>query len=106
MDMTQIMQQAQQFQQKMADVQQDLAKHEITSTVGGGMVSAKVNGKNELLTISIDKEVINPDDQGMLQDLVVAAVNDAMKKARDAMQGEMSKMTGGMNIPGLSNLFG
>ncbi len=106
MDMTQIMQQAQQFQQKMADVQQDLAKQEITSTVGGGMDSAKVNGKNELLTISIDKEVINPDDQGMLQDLVVAAVNDAMKKARDAMQGEMSKMTGGMNIPGLSNLFG
>lgn len=106
MDMTQIMQQAQQFQQKMADVQQELAKQEITATVGGGMVSAKVNGKNELLSISIDKEVINPEDQGMLQDLVVAAVNDAMKKAREAMQGEMSKMTGGMNIPGLSNLFG
>lgn len=106
MDMNQIMQQAQQFQQKMADLQQELAKQEITSTVGGGMVTATVNGKNELLSLAIDKEVINPDDQGMLQDLVVAAVNDAMKKARDAMQGEMSKMTGGMNFPGLSNLFG
>ena len=106
MDMNQIMQQAQQFQQKMADVQQEMAKQEITSTVGGGMVTAKVNGKNELLAISIEKEVINPDDQGMLQDLVVAAVNDAMKKAREAMQGEMSKMTGGLNLPGLSNLFG
>ena len=106
MDMNQIMQQAQQFQQKMADVQLELAKQEITSTVGGGMVTAKVNGKNELLAILIDKAVINPDDQVMLQDLVVAAVNDAMKKAREAMQGEMSKMTGGMNIPGLSNLLG
>nr|MBF0220950.1 YbaB/EbfC family nucleoid-associated protein [Desulfobulbaceae bacterium] len=106
MDMTQIMQQAQQFQKKMADVQQQLAQQVITSTVGGGMVTATVNGKNELLSLSIEKEVINPEDQGMLQDLVVAAVNDAMKKARDAMQSEMSKMTGGMNIPGLSNLFG
>lgn len=106
MDMSQIMQQAQQFQQKMAVMQQELAKQEISSTVGGGMVTARVNGKNELLGISIDKEVINPADQGMLQDLIVAAVNDAMKKAREAMQGEMAKMTGGMNIPGLSSLFG
>jgi hypothetical protein len=106
MDMKQIMEQAQQFQQKMAEVQQELAKQEITSSVGGGMVTAKVNGKNELLSISIDKEVINAADQEMLQDLVVAAVNDAMKKAREAMQGEMSKMTGGLNLPGLSNLFG
>jgi len=106
MDMNQIMQQAQQFQQKMAEVQQELAKQEITSTVGGGMVTAKVNGKNELLSITIDREVINPDEPAMLQDLVVAAINDAMKKAREAMQGEMTKMTGGMNLPGLSNLFG
>jgi len=106
MDMNQIMQQAQQFQQRMTEVQQELAKQEITSTVGGGMVTAKVNGKNELLAITIEKDVINPDDQAMLQDLVVAAVNDAMKKARETMQGELSKMTGGMNIPGLSNLFG
>ena len=103
MDMNQIMQQAQQFQTKMADIQNEMAGRRMTSTVGGGMVSATVNGKNELLAIKIDQEVINPDDPGMLQDLVVAAVNDAMHQAKEAMQSEMSKLTGGLNlnIPGI-----
>ena len=103
MDMNQIMQQAQQFQTKMADIQNEMAGRRMTSTVGGGMVSATVNGKNELLAIKIDQEVINPDDPGMLQDLIVAAVNDAMHQAKEAMQSEMSKLTGGLNlnIPGI-----
>lgn len=106
MDINQVMQQAQIFQKRMADIQDELAGQQITSTVGGGMVTVTVNGKNELLAITIDREVINPDDPALLQDLIVAGVNDAMRKAREAMQGEMRKLTGGMNIPGLSGMFG
>lgn len=106
MDMNQIMQQAQQFQKKMSDVQEELAAQQVTSTVGGGMVSATVNGKQDLLSLTIEKEVINPGDPEMLQDLVVSAVNDAIAKARDLTKDEMGKLTGGMNIPGLSNLIG
>jgi hypothetical protein len=106
MDINQVMQQAQIFQKRMADIQDELAGQQITSTVGGGMVTVTVNGKNELLAIAIEREVINPDDSALLQDLIVAGVNDAMRKAREAMQGEMRKLTGGMNIPGLSGMFG
>lgn len=106
MDINQVMQQAQIFQKRMADIQEQLAGQQITSTVGGGMVTVTVNGKNDVLAISIDREVINPDDPGLLQDLIVAGVNDAMRKAKEAMQGEMRKLTGGMNIPGLSGIFG
>ncbi len=106
MDMNEIMQQAQQLQQRMGAAQEELAKQRITSTVGGGMVTAVVNGKNELLELKIDKEVIDPDDPVMLQDLVVAAVNDGMQKAKSAAQSEMGKVTGGLNIPGLSGMFG
>ena len=101
MDMEQIMNQAKQFQQKMGQIQEELAGKEMTSSVGGGMVTVTVNGKNELLAVHIDKEVVDPNDPEMLQDLIVAAVNDAMKKARDMAQAEMGKLTGGMNIPGL-----
>jgi DNA-binding YbaB/EbfC family protein len=106
MDINQVMQQAQFFQKKMADIQAELAEQQITSTVGGGMVTVTVNGKNDLLAIKIDREVINPDDPTMLQDLIVAGVNDAMRKAREAMQAEMRKLTGGLNIPGLSGMLG
>lgn len=109
MDLNQIMQQAQQFQKKMSEMQEALAAQEMTSTVGGGMVSATVNGKHELLKITIDPEAIDPKDPAMLEDLIVAAVNDAMNKARQASEGEMGKLTGGLNlgnIPGLSGLFG
>jgi DNA-binding YbaB/EbfC family protein len=103
MDMSQIMEQAQVFQKKMAEMQDELALKTITRTVGGGMVSATVNGKNDLLELKIDKEVINPAEAEMLQDLVIAAVNDAMKEAKSLIQGELGKITGGMglNVPGL-----
>lgn len=101
MDMNQIMKQAQQFQQKMGQVQEELAQKQVTSTVGGGMVSATVNGKHELIALKIEKEVIDPNDPVMLQDLIVAAVNDAMKQAQDMAQSEMAKLTGGIKIPGL-----
>jgi nucleoid-associated protein EbfC len=101
MDMNQIMKQAQQFQERLGKMQEELAEQQVTSSVGGGMVSATVNGKNELVSIAIEPEVIDPKDPGMLQDLVVAAVNDAMRKARDMAQAEMAKLTGGIKIPGL-----
>lgn len=101
MDMDQIMKQAKQFQEKMGQVQEEMARQQITSTVGGGMVSATVNGKQELISLSIEPEVIDPDDPAMLQDLIVAAVNEALKRASDMAQGEMTKITGGIKIPGL-----
>jgi hypothetical protein len=101
MDMSEIMRQAQEFQQKMSQVQNTLADRVVTASVGGGMVSVTVNGKNELISIQIEKEVINPEDQVMLQDLIVSAVNEGIKKAQDMAQAEMQKITGGMKIPGM-----
>jgi DNA-binding YbaB/EbfC family protein len=101
MDMNEIMKQAQQMQQRMSQVQNELAGRTVTASVGGGMVSVTVNGKNELLSVQIDKEVINPEDQDMLQDLIVSAVNEGIKKAQDMAQAEMRKITGGMSIPGI-----
>ena len=101
MDIKQIMQQAQQFQQNMAEVQEGLAGKEVSSSVGGGMVKATVNGKMELLSLNIEKDVIDPADPQMLQDLVVAAVNEAMRQAQDMAKSEMAKLTGGLNIPGM-----
>ena len=95
------MRQAQEFQQKMNQVQNELADRVVTASVGGGMVSVTVNGKNELISIQIEKEVINPEDQSMLQDLIVSAVNEGIKKAQDMAQTEMQKITGGMKIPGM-----
>ncbi|ADH85943.1 YbaB/EbfC family nucleoid-associated protein [Desulfurivibrio alkaliphilus] len=101
MDMQQLMQQAQQFQQKMAGLQAELAERTVTSSVGGGMVQATVNGRHQLVELKIEPEVINPEDPDMLRDLVMAAVNDAMARAQEMIQKEMGKLTGGMNIPGL-----
>lgn len=101
MNMEEIMKQAQQFQQKLGQVQEELAHKTATASVGGGMVSVTVNGRHEVVNITIEKEVINPDDPVMLQDLVLAAVNEAMKKSQEMMQSEMGKLTGGMKIPGL-----
>lgn len=96
-----IMKQAQLMQQKMARMQEELAQREVEASAGGGMVTAVVNGKQQLITLKIDQGVVDPEDVEMLQDLVVAAVNEAIKKSQDMMQQEMSKITGGMNIPGL-----
>jgi len=96
-----IMKQAQMMQQKMARLQEELAEREVEASAGGGMVAAVVNGKQQVLSMTIDPSVVDSDDVEMLQDLVVAAVNEAIKKSQEMMQQEMAKLTGGMNIPGL-----
>lgn len=101
MDIQKLMEQAKEFQEKMTGVQNELADKKVTSTVGGGMVSVTVNGRNEIVDLKIEPEVINPEDPQMLQDLIKAAVNDAMKKIMEMTRGEMAKLTGGLNIPGL-----
>jgi DNA-binding YbaB/EbfC family protein len=93
--------QAQQMQQKMARIQEEVAKQEIEASAGGGMVTAVVNGKQEVLAIKIDPSVVDPQDVDMLQDLILVATNEAIRQSQELMQQEMSKLTGGMNIPGL-----
>lgn len=100
-NMNQMMKQAQQMQAKMATLQKELETREFESSTGGGMVNVKVNGKQELLDISIDKEVVDPSDVEMLQELVKMAINQAMKESQDSVQNAMSKVTGGLSIPGL-----
>jgi len=96
-----IMKQAKKMQERMLQLQEELAAKTVEATAGGGMVSVVVNGKFEILSLKIDKEVINPDDVEMLQDLVVAAVNEGIRKAQEMASSEMGKITGGMQIPGL-----
>ena len=96
-----IMKQAQQMQAKIARVQQELETKEVEATAGGGMVTARANGKQQLLDLKIEKDVVDPEDIEMLQDLVLAAVNEAINKSQEMIQSEMSKVTGGMNIPGM-----
>jgi nucleoid-associated protein EbfC len=97
-NMQQMMQQAQRMQQKM---QEEIAQIKVDATAGGGMVTVEVNGKQEILSIKIDPEVINKDDAQMLEDLVLAACNEALRKSRELVQQELGKLTGGMKIPGL-----
>ena len=96
-----IMKQAQQMQQKIARLQQELEGREVEAAAGGGMVTAVVNGKQQLLSLKIEKAVVDPEDVEMLEDLVTAAINEALKKSQEMMQQEMGKVTGGMNLPGL-----
>ncbi len=96
-----IMKQAQQMQQKMARMQEELQTREVEASAGGGMVTATVNGAQQLVALKMEPSVIDPEDVEMLQDLVLAAVNEALKKSQAMAQEEMSKITGGMNIPGL-----
>ncbi len=95
-----LMKQANQMQLKMKKVQEELATREFTGTSGGGAVTAKVNGDNKVLALTINPEVMTGGDVEMLQDLVTSAVNDALKVAKDTSTQEMSKITGGLNIPG------
>ena len=99
MNMQKLMQQAQKMQAKMASMQEELAQRTVDGTAGGGMVKATVNGQRDLLGITIDPEVIDPDDIEMLEDLIVAAVNDAMRAATEMAAAEMQKITGGMGMP-------
>jgi len=96
-----MMKQAQQMQQKMVRIQEEMAQREVEASAGGGMVTVVVNGKQELLSIKIDPSAVDPQDVDMLQDLILVATNEAVRKSQDMMQQEMSKLTGGMNIPGL-----
>ncbi len=96
-----MMKQAQKLQSKMAKMQEELADRTVESSAGGGMVRAVVNGKQQLVSLEIEKEVVDPEDVEMLQDLLVAAVNDALDKSQKMMSDEMGKLTGGLNIPGL-----
>ena len=91
----------QQVQQMQAQMQQRMAELRVEGTAGGGMVKATVNGSKELLSIAIDKEAVDPNDFEMLQDLVVAAVNEASRKVDEEMSSTLGAMTGGMKIPGL-----
>ena len=101
MDMGNILKQAQQFQQKLSEIQQELGNKTVTGSAGGGMVTATFNGRSELIDIAIDREVVNPEDVQMLRDLVRSAINDGLVKSKQLGQGELGKLTGGMNILGL-----
>jgi DNA-binding YbaB/EbfC family protein len=95
------MQQVKALQEKMAKVQEELALKTVESSAGGGMVSVVVNGRQEIVSLKIDRQVVDPEDVEMLQDLIVAAVNDGMRKAQEMAAAEMGKLAGGLNIPGL-----
>ena len=95
------MKQAQQLQAKMAKLQEEMSEKTVETSSGGGMVKVVANGRQQLVSIQIEQEVVDPDDVEMLEDLILAAVNDALSKAQDMVSGEMNKLTGGLNIPGL-----
>ncbi|MEN8779502.1 MAG: YbaB/EbfC family nucleoid-associated protein [Desulfobacterales bacterium] len=97
-----MMKQAQKLQAKMLRLQDELAEKTIESTAGGGMVKVVANGKQQIVAIQIEKEVVDPDDVEMLQDLIMAAVNDALTKSQEMASAEMAKLTGGLSIPGLT----
>ncbi len=99
--LAQIMKQAQMMQQKMAKLQEEASQQTAEATAGGGAVTAMVNGKNQLLSLSIKKEAVDPEDVEMLQDLIMAAVNEALAKVHAEMAEQMGKITGGLSIPGL-----
>lgn len=97
-----MLKQAQKLQAKMLKMQEELAEKTVETTAGGGMVKVVANGKQQIVSILIEREVVDPDDVEMLQDLVLAAVNDALSKAQEMVSAEMGKITGGMSIPGLT----
>lgn len=96
-----VMKQAQKLQSRMASLQEEMAEKIVEATAGGGMIKVTANGRQQILSIQIEKEVVDPDDVEMLQDLILAAVNDALAKSNEMVSAEMSKLTGGLKIPGL-----
>ncbi|MEG0775680.1 YbaB/EbfC family nucleoid-associated protein [Clostridium sp.] len=100
-NMNSLIKQAQKFQKQMEDMQKDLENKSFEASVGGGAVTVVANGKRQIVDITIKPEVIDPDDVEMLQDLVLTAVNEALKKAEEDTNDAMGKLTGGMNMPGL-----
>lgn len=101
MNQMQMMKQAQKMQQDLLKMQQEMEEKQYEATVGGGVITAVVSGKRELVRVTIDPEAVDPDDVEMLQDMVVAAVNEAMRKAEADSAQNMSKLTGGLNLGGL-----
>lgn len=99
--MNDLMKQAQQMQKRMLEIREELANRTVEATVGGGMVTAVVNGQQEVVSLHITPEVVDPEDTEMLEDLVVAAINEALQQSQEMMSAEMSKLTGGIKIPGL-----
>jgi DNA-binding YbaB/EbfC family protein len=98
------MREAQKLQAEMMRMQEEAKTKTVEATAGGGMVTAIANGAGEIVSLKIEKEVVNPEDIEMLQDLIVAAVNEALRRAQEMVNTEMSKLTGGLQIPGLGGL--
>lgn len=96
-----MLKQMQQMQQKMVKAQEELANESVTATSGGGAVTVEMNGHHEVLNVILDPDAVSPDDVEMLQDMLVAAFNEALSKAQEMAQKKMSAVTGGLNIPGL-----
>ena len=103
-NMGQLMKQAQQLQTKMAKLQEELGEQIVEASAGGGMINVTVNGRQELVSITIEREVIDPEDVEMLQDLILAAVNDGMTRAKNMVNEEMGKLTKGLNMPGIPGI--
>lgn len=99
--MQDLVRQAQLMQKKMSQMQEELSKKVVEASAGGGMVTVKVTGGQEVVEIKIEKDVVDPEDVEMLQDLIMAATNDALKRSKEMVQNEMAQLTGGMKIPGL-----
>ena len=105
MDINGIMQQAQQMQGKIAKIQQDLARMTITGSAGGGMVQVLVTGLGEVISVKIEQQLLTPDEADLLQDLIAAATNDGLRKAKETGKQAMGQLTNGINIPGLTNIL-
>lgn len=104
-NMANMMKQAQRMQQQMVQMQQELEEKEYEATAGGGVVKAVVTGRKQLKTVTIDPEAVDPEDVEMLEDMVVAAVNEALRKAEEDVNNSMGKLTGGLNLGGLGGLL-
>ncbi|NIS60213.1 MAG: YbaB/EbfC family nucleoid-associated protein [Proteobacteria bacterium] len=96
-----MLKQAQKIQAQLAKMQEEMAEKTVEASSGGGMVSVVVNGKQEVISVKIEREVVNPDDIDMLQDLILAAVNEGIRKSQEMVSEEMKRLTGGLSIPGL-----
>ncbi len=101
-----LMRQAQKLQEEMMKAQEEAKKKTVEATAGGGMVTVVASGSGEIISIKIEKDVVNPDDVEMLQDLILAASNEAIRRAQELVQSDMSKLTGGLNMPGMGDLGG
>jgi len=98
----QLFKEMQKIQKKLEETQKQLEEKTVTVQVGGGMVTVTANGKQEILSIEIDKELINPEEKEMLEDLIIAGVNEALKRSKEMVEEELSKITGGLKLPGLN----